>query len=282
MIIVHFFRPFLEGCIGADFSNDFGIYLNRGDFTMSDFNEGSPQGSNTKLLVRLGGCGCLTVIGLVIFMLLPTIADFIVRTAKAPSARMTCSNNLKLIGVALHTYHDAYKSLPPAYTTDEDGKPLHSWRVLILPYLEQQVLYDQIRLDEPWDSEYNKHFHNRMPPFYICPSAKPGGKEKGLTSYMRVVGPGTSTDGPSTVTFDEVTAGTSNVIMLVEVIPTTCWMAPVDVQESDLTGDFRFSRESGVGSMHRGGINICWMDTSVDFMPDSEAPQLKDRVKIKR
>ena len=244
---------------------------------MSDFNEGSPKSSNTKLLVTLCGCGCLTVIGLLIILLIPAVF-----AAREAAKRMQCSGHNKGIGLALHIYHDDYKSLPPAYTTDEDGKPLHSWRVLILPYLNQKGLYDQIRLDEPWDSEYNKQFHDQMPSMYVCPSAKPGAKEKGLTSYMRIVGPEASTDGPHTVAFRQVTAGTGNVIMFVEVIPTTCWMAPVDVQESDLAGNFRFSRESGVGSMHPGGINICIMDSSVHFMPDDEASQLKDRVKIKQ
>ena len=262
---------------------------------MSDFNEGSPKGGNTKLLTTLGGCGCLTIIGLVIFMLLPTIADFIEDVAKRPSGRMTCTNHLKQIALAMHNYNDVHKSFPPAYTTDEDGKPLHSWRVLILPFIEQTALYESIRLDEPWDSEYNKQFHDQMPSTYICLSVKRGAREKGLTSYMRIVGPDTLTDGPNTMTLTpqlseirwpdsvgDVTIGMSDVIMLVEVIPTTCWMTPVDIQESALVGDFRFTRDSGVGSMHRGGINICNMDASVDFMPDSEASHLKDKVKIKR
>ena len=54
---------------------------------------------------------------------------------------MQCGNNLKQIGIALHTYHDEYKSLPPAYVCDESGKRMHSWRVLLLPYMEQQELY---------------------------------------------------------------------------------------------------------------------------------------------
>ena len=59
-------------------------------------------------------------------------------------------------------------------------------------------------------------------------------------------------------------------------------MAPVDIQESDLAGDFKFSRESGVGSNHKGNINIGRMDGSVNFMSDGEAHQLKDKVKIKQ
>jgi len=244
---------------------------------MSDFKESSPTGNNPVLLAILGGFACVMIVGLLIALLWPF-------SSAAPEARrrMTCTSHVKIVSLAMHNYYDAYKSLPPAYTTDEDGKPLQSWRVLILPFIEEQRLYDQIRRDEPWDSEYNKQFHDQMPSIYVCDSAKPDAKKKGLTSYMRVVGPETSTDGPHTVTFNEVTAGLSNVIGVLEVIPTTCWMAPVDIQESDLAGNFSFSRNSGVGSTHPGGINIGIMDGSVHFTSDDEASQLKDRVKIKR
>jgi prepilin-type processing-associated H-X9-DG protein len=257
---------------------------------MPDFNEGSVKTSNPALLVVLGGCGCLSIIGLLIALLLPAVF-----AAREAARRMQCAGQTKQVCLALHNYYDACKSLPPAYTTDENGKPLHSWRVLLLPYIEHQWLYDQIRLDEPWDSEHNKQFHNQMPSGYICHSTKPRDQEKGLTSYMRIVGTETTTDGPNSITltlresasrdplgFNEVTPDTSNIIWLVEVIPTTCWMAPVDIQESDLAGDFKFSRESGVGSRHTGGINAGYMDGSVQFMSDSEANQLKDKAKIKQ
>ena len=72
-------------------------------------------------------------------------------------------NNLKQIGLAMHNYHDARGRLPAAYTVDKDGKPLLSWRVLILPYTEEAALYKEFHLDEPWDSEHNKNLIARMP-----------------------------------------------------------------------------------------------------------------------
>ena len=69
-----------------------------------------------------------------------------------PAARrMQCMNNLKQIALALHNYSSDYNALPPAYTVDVDGKPLHSWRTLILPYLEQQALYETIDMTKPWN-----------------------------------------------------------------------------------------------------------------------------------
>ncbi len=63
--------------------------------------------------------------------------------------RMQCSNNLKQIGLAFHNYHSAYGSLPPAYTVDADGNRLHSWRTLILPFIDQSALVQQIDLNKP-------------------------------------------------------------------------------------------------------------------------------------
>ena len=78
--------------------------------------------------------GCL-----VIALMLPAQ-----RRAREPARRSQCKNNLKQIGLALHNYHETYGAFPPAYTVDADGKRLHSWRTLILPYLDQAPLYDKI------------------------------------------------------------------------------------------------------------------------------------------
>src|ERR1700677_3496891 len=68
------------------------------------------------------------------------------------AARTQSMNNLKQIALSLHSYHDVYKTFPAAAICDKDGKPLLSWRVAISPYVEQLPLYNQFKLDEPWDS----------------------------------------------------------------------------------------------------------------------------------
>ena len=75
-----------------------------------------------------------------------------VQSARGAARRSVSMNNLKQITLAMHGYHDVHKTFPPAYTTDAAGKPLLSWRVHILPYIERQDLYEQFHLDEPWDS----------------------------------------------------------------------------------------------------------------------------------
>ena len=243
----------------------------------ADINEHPTQESNAVLLYVLKSCTFLLVIGVLIALLI------LVPTPKAYEAawRAQCTINIKQIELALYNYHDDYGTLPPAYTTDENGKPLHSWRVLILPYIEHGALYDSIRLDEPWDSEYNKQFHSLMPSIYFCPSSESKPRD-GFTSYMGVVGPDTISDGTSTTKFDDVTADLSTVIWLVEVHPSTCWMVPIDIPQSVLSPDLKFSSESGIGSRHPGGIVVGYMDGSARYTGDDEAGELSEKVKIKR
>ncbi len=111
--------------------------------------------------------GVIVVLGVLIALLLPAIPS-----AREPARRMQCSNNMKQIMYAFYDYREEHGHFPPAYTVDAGGKPLHSWRVLILPYLEIETngLYEKIRLDEPWDSEHNRQFHPEAPLIFRCPS----------------------------------------------------------------------------------------------------------------
>ncbi len=101
------------------------------------------------------------VTGMSVALLLPAVQQ-----ARNAARRMQFMNNMKQLGLATLNYESKHRTYPPLFSVDEDGKPLHSWRVLILPYLGQQELYDQIRLDEPWDSEWNSQFHNDCPVVY--------------------------------------------------------------------------------------------------------------------
>jgi hypothetical protein len=107
-----------------------------------------------------------------------------------------CVNNMKKILLAMHTYQDATKALPTAYTTNQEGKPMLSWRVALLPYIEEAGLYNEIMQersqhpDESWEGEHFKKFHDRCPKVYQCPSVK--GQSPGMTNYSVIVGKITS------------------------------------------------------------------------------------------
>src|SRR4029077_12783364 len=124
-------------------------------------------------------------------------------------------NNLKQIGLALFNYESANGAFPPAYIADASGKPMHSWRVLILPYIDQAPLYDQYKFDEPWDGPNNSRLLSQMPPVYACPShANTGAKSN--TAYAAVFGEHCIFRGDNPVRIGEIIDGASNTLMIVE------------------------------------------------------------------
>ncbi len=114
-----------------------------------------------------------------------------IRQAREAARRSQCTNNLKQIALAMHNYHARHNTFPPAYNKSPDGKPLLSWRVQILPFLDQKALYDEFHQDEPWDSPHNKTLISRMPVVYSCPSGSRTPAREGKTSYLTPRGPAT-------------------------------------------------------------------------------------------
>ena len=141
------------------------------------------KSSNTWLFVALAlAVMCLCGGGTLVALLLPAV-----QSAREAARRSQCSNNLKQIALAMHNYHDVNGCLPAAYIADKDGKPLHSWRVALLPYLERSDLYERYNFNEPWDSPNNLQVAQQMPEVFRCPSCPftPGGN---LANYVVVVG----------------------------------------------------------------------------------------------
>lgn len=146
---------------------------------------------------------------------------------RAAAARTQTTNNFKQLGLALHNYHDHEKSFPAHAIYSKDGKtPLLSWRVAILPYLDHQSLYNEFKLDDPWDSKHNKKLIAKMPKTYEIPGAK---AKEGETVYQVITGPGTLFDGSKKMKIQDVTDGTSNTILAVEAKTPVVWTKPDDV-----------------------------------------------------
>ncbi len=134
------------------------------------------------------------------------------------------------MALALQSYHDKNGHLPPAVVYGVDGKPLYSWRVLILPYIEQQQLYDEFHLDEPWDSPNNVKLLSRMPVTY----APPAGKARRVPPYHTVVhvfvGEGTAFEGKEGLCLGrDFPDGTCNTILVVEAGKAVPWSKPQDI-----------------------------------------------------
>jgi hypothetical protein len=139
--------------------------------------------------------------------------------------RARSSNNLKQLLLAIHNYHDTTNRLP-ADITDKDGKPLLSWRVLLLPYMEQENLHKQFKLDEPWDSANNKKLLAQMPALFRT-GFEP--KDTTKTHYQVFAGPGTAFEPGKQLRLTDITDGLSNTIGIVEAGPPVEWTRPADV-----------------------------------------------------
>jgi serine/threonine protein kinase len=110
-----------------------------------------------------------------------------VTSARTMADKMKSQNNLRQLGLAMHHYNDAYSHIPSHAIYSKDGKPLLSWRVALLPFFDQNVLYKKFKLDEPWDSEHNKPLLKFMPLVYSPPEDRPG-SEPYTTYYQGFVG----------------------------------------------------------------------------------------------
>lgn len=151
--------------------------------------------------------------------------------ARTATQQMSSMNNMRQIGVAIHTYHEVYGQFPVAGRDTNhyrDGKPLLSWRVHLLPFLEEDILFQQFKLDEPWDSPHNLQLANRIPAIYVNPGNRGLGNK---TTYLAPVGTGSIFGSDKKVGFRDVTDGTAGTIMMLDVGPDKAvpWTKPEDL-----------------------------------------------------
>ena len=232
-------------------------------------------GMGTGAVVAIIAVVCVFVFlacgGVLVALLLPAV-----QAAREAARRTQCNNNLKQIAIAFQNYNDTYGTFPPAYIPDEDGKPMHSWRVLILPFIEQQGLHQRYDFDEPWDSPNNRAVTDVHIPAFTCPSS-PTSTGSAETNYMVITGPGTVFDGAKAAKLAEIKDGTSNTLLVVEVAGAgTNWAEPVDLDASKLAPPFSAGGPDKAGSHHPGGMNGAMCDGSVQFISDTVARETLD------
>jgi len=230
-----------------------------------------------------------------IALLLPAVSS-----SRHAARRAQCVNNMKQIMLALQCYHDVHRRFPPAYIADKNGKPMHSWRVLIVPYMCYGSVYDEYHFKEPWDGPNNKKLLAARPREYVCPSDEsaqsPGATQ---TSYVAVVGANAAWPGEKSRDLKEIAAnrGAANTIMLVEVansgIP---WTEPRDLSleaiaqaaadDPNSVGFVKHAqRYDGFFFYHDTvvyGANVAFADGSVQFLPAGAltAGNLRDLLQV--
>lgn len=183
------------------------------------------------------------------------------------AGRLQSANNMKQMMIALHNFHDVNTRFP-VNIVDKSGKPLLSWRVAILPYIDHEALYKEFKLDEPWDSEHNKKLLARMPRMYRSP--KQAGALKDRTTYLAPVGQGTLWDVPAGAKIADILDGTSNTIAVVEADDDKAveWTRPQDLP---VTAKSPFN---GLLGHYGEGIHVAIADGSIRFIRKSVDPKV--------
>jgi hypothetical protein len=214
--------------------------------------EGGGKGGSSGLMIAaiVGGVllvGCI-VVGALVALLLPAV-----QKVRDSAARMNDQNNMKQLGIGMQMHNDVHGKLPPA-----QGKV--SWRVHILPYIEQDIIYKQFKTDEPWDSAANKRHASTKIKVFVSAADPPETVE---TRYRVFVGPDTLySDSSKLPTTQSAKDGPGNTILIVEAGTTVPWPQPREL-EYDRTAPL-----PSLGVPGRNGFNVALLDGSVKFVTD--------------
>lgn len=210
-------------------------------------------------------CLAIAIVAISVALFLPATR----RNVRPALYRSQCRYNLKQIAIALHNYHDKFQAFPPAYTVDADGKPLHSWRTLILPYLDQKALYDKIDLTKPWDDPANAEAFKTNIEVYRCPS-EPGPATH--TTYLAVVTSNSCLRPGESARLSDIKDGTLTTLMVTEVDSEHAvhWMAPMDADESMFLAINSTSK-----LVHTSGVQAALADGTVRFLNASMSAEIR-------
>jgi hypothetical protein len=178
-------------------------------------------------------------------------------------------NQFKELSLAMLNYESAQKHLPAPAILDKEGRPLLSWRVAILPFMGEMELYKQFHLDEPWDSPHNRKLVAKMPKAFADPDPKLKQTiAAGKTTYQLPVAAETIFFNKEGTLYRDITDGTANSILVVEVAPSQAveWTKPedwdVNIQEP-LKGVERDDRAVFIVAFADGHIEA--IPVNVDF-----------------
>jgi prepilin-type processing-associated H-X9-DG protein len=226
------------------------------------------RGRHHRLIERLIVMAIIAVV-IPIMTVLVTFLFAAVEGFGRTAYRAQCTNNFKQISLAILNYEDAYHALPPAYTVDAGGRPLHSWRTLILPYLEQQDLYATIDLSKPWNDPANARALATPIDTYRCPLSRAPANS---TSYLATVADNGCLLPTRPRALADIKDNHYSTLMLIEASDEKSppWMAPTDADE-----DLVLRLGSPKANFHHpGGMNAGFVDGSAHSLKANTKPDV--------
>ncbi|MGZ0163439.1 MAG: DUF1559 family PulG-like putative transporter [Planctomycetales bacterium] len=186
-----------------------------------------------------------------------------IQSARTAARRTQSMNNLKQIGLAMHNYHATYKKFPAAVMTAKDGKTKYSWRVALLPFIDQLALYESYKLTEPWDSKDNLKVLAQMPNVYRHPNEDSGTTN---SAYYALIGESTAWgDGNEAIGLRDIVDGSSNTALVFDARRAIPWTKPQDIA---------YSADKDVpklGGYEPGGFNVLLGDGAVRYFSNQVA-----------
>jgi len=222
--------------------------------------------------------GCVLVLG--VLLICGGLLSWAIRGIRRARRDFGCVATLPYIGLAMQTYREQHGSFPPAYSAGKDGRPMHSWRVLLLPYMEADQLYEEYSFDEPWNSPNNLALAHNVPvgmlefhSTYRCPADSEA--DELHATYLMLVGPGAFSDGSHGRKREEITDGSSNTIMIAERSQSGIhWMEPRDLNVPQMSYRINDPAGYGIRSAHPGLANAVFADGHTDSISENIDPEI--------
>jgi hypothetical protein len=181
--------------------------------------------------------------------------------AREAARESACQGHLNQLFVAIHKYEFEHGQLPPAFILGPDGQPWHSWRVLLLPYLEEQSVYDRYRFDEPWNGPNNRKLADQIHVEVFQCFSGTDYKRTFNTNILVVVGEGTAFPFETTARSSDFRDGVENTILLLKVADSGIhWMEPRDLQFDSLVFSQEKSDAPAISSFHPTGTAVVFAD----------------------
>lgn len=220
------------------------------------------------------------VVGIAVVLFLAALLFPAIQSARESARRTCCLCDLKNLGLAMWSYKESHGRFPPASYIGVPGDPSHSWRVLLLPGINEDELYRQYHFTEPWDGSSNREIAAKLRigvsgsfPVYHCASDFQGGPLD--TSYVMIVGKGMVSTGADSASAEQINDGLSQTILVAEMsasgIP---WMAPCDLPFDQMSFSINALTSPCIRSAHPGTANVMTCDGAVFSLPETTDPEL--------
>ncbi len=188
----------------------------------------------------------------------------------AKRAWCQCKGGGQISMELLYYASDHEGTLPPAYVTDEEGRPMHSWRAVVAARQDSEFAANY-RFDEPWNSPNNSKLHGDVPKNFRCVADEDA--PAGTTNYVAVVGSETMWPGATSRKLSDVTDGTSNTILVAEVVGLNIpWLEPRDLDFATMKFELNSRTGESIGSHHDGGANVWMASANRCWLPNSTSP----------